>query len=58
MSKMVPGFILRASTNKLGPYGDHAAAPGPVIPQASEMAIAKQIAVPHGNSVLALGELR
>jgi hypothetical protein len=46
---------LQSVEQKLGPYDDHPAVPGPIIPQAPEMAIAKQIAVPHGNSVLALG---
>ena len=41
----------------LGPYNDVPGKPGPITQQASEVAIAKQIAVPHGNSVLALGSV-
>jgi hypothetical protein len=49
---------LESVEQKTGPYdlgSSHKAPLGPITPQAAEMAIAKQIAVPHGNSVLALG---
>jgi hypothetical protein len=46
---------LQSVPQPLGPYDDQPAVPGPITPQPLEMAIAKQIAVPHGNSVLALG---
>jgi hypothetical protein len=51
------GAWLRLSSvpQPLGPYNDIPAVPGPIIPQLPEMSVAKQIAVPHGNSVLALG---
>jgi len=41
-----------------GPYGEDGAIPPPggaVPPQPASMSIAKQISVPHGNSILALG---
>jgi hypothetical protein len=51
------GAWLRLSSvpQPLGPYNGIPAVPGPIIPQLPEMSVAKQIAVPHGNSVLALG---
>jgi hypothetical protein len=48
-------LYLDSVEQKLGPYGDDPAKPGPIVPQPREIGIAKQIAVPHGNSVLALG---
>lgn len=41
----------------IGPYGMGGTETGPVIPQPSDITIAKQISVPHGNSVLALGSV-
>ncbi|WP_338466469.1 hypothetical protein RXV95_13035 [Novosphingobium sp. ZN18A2] len=40
----------------VGPYGPDAY-PGPVLRQPSYVTVAKQISVPHGNSVLALGSV-
>jgi len=48
---------LTSSSQPLGPYNDVPAPPGPILPQPAFMNIAKQIAVPHGNSVLALGSV-
>lgn len=39
----------------IGPYNKSGLEPGPVVPQPADITIAKQISVPHGNSVLALG---
>lgn len=39
----------------VGPYGGDGEEPGRFPPQPSDLTIAKQIAVPHGNSILALG---
>lgn len=48
---------LSSSPQPLGPYNNVPAPPGPIIPQPPYMNVAKQIAVPHGNSVLALGSV-
>ena len=46
---------LTSAAQPLGPYNNVPAKPGPIIQQPPFMTVAKQIAVPHGNSVLALG---
>ena len=48
---------LTSSPQPLGPYNNTPAPPGPIVPQQPSMNIAKQISVPHGNSVLALGSV-
>jgi hypothetical protein len=48
---------LTSSSQNLGPYNNVPAPPGPITPQPPFMNVAKQIAVPHGNSVLALGSV-
>ncbi len=48
---------LNSGAQKLGPYDDKPAVPGPIVPQPHDLKVAKQIAVPHGNSVLALGSV-
>jgi hypothetical protein len=52
---------LNSGPQPLGPYSNPPpvppAPPGPILPQPAFMNIAKQIAVPHGNSVLALGSV-
>ena len=39
----------------IGPYGSQGQETGPIVPQDPKISIAKQMAVPHGNSILALG---
>lgn len=39
----------------VGPYAGHGVEPGSFPPQPANEGVAKQIAVPHGNSILALG---
>ncbi len=48
-------LFLTTVAQPIGPYGKGGTEPGPVIPQPSDITIGKQISVPHGNSVLALG---
>ena len=48
---------LYTDVQKRGPYGMQGEAPGPVQRQPDAIRIAKQISVPHGNSVLALGSI-
>ncbi|MCL2583083.1 MAG: heme-binding protein [Streptosporangiales bacterium] len=49
---------LGSQAQKIGPYTDGPAIPGgQVIEQPPQLTIAKQISVPHGNSVLALGSI-
>lgn len=46
---------LATAEQPVSPYGKHGVEPGLFPPQPSDLDVAKQIAVPHGNSVLALG---
>lgn len=51
-------LFLHSVAQPLGPYNDQPAKAGPIVRQPSFLTIAKQIAVPHGNSVLALGSFQ
>lgn len=48
-------LFLKTVEQPIGPYGMGGMESGPVIPQPSDITIGKQISVPHGNSILALG---
>lgn len=48
-------LFLQSNRQIIGPYDGGNHEPGPVVPQPPDITAAKQIAVPHGNSVLALG---
>ncbi len=48
---------LGSEAQNLGPYGEAKIKDGQVVRQPPAVTIAKQIAVPHGNSVLALGSI-
>lgn len=48
-------LFLTTTQQNIGPYGMGGQESGPVIPEPPDLTIAKQISVPHGNSILALG---
>jgi hypothetical protein len=48
-------LYLYSSPQPIGPYGNQGQEPGTVVPQNPKITIAKQMSVPHGNSILALG---
>jgi hypothetical protein len=48
-------LYLRRDPQQIGPYDQGTVEPGLITPQPSVLTLAKQITVPHGNSVLALG---
>jgi len=50
-------LYLITGTQNIGPYGTEGTEPGPVVPQPPDITIGKQISVPHGNSILALGSV-
>lgn len=50
-------LYLTTAAQTIGPYSRNGTEPGPVPPQPEDIEIAKQIAVPHGNSILALGSV-
>jgi hypothetical protein len=48
-------LYLYSAAQPIGPYGTQGAESGPIEPQDPKVTIAKQMSVPHGNSILALG---
>lgn len=48
-------LYLYSAAQPIGPYGSQGQETGPIVPQDPKISIAKQMAVPHGNSILALG---
>ncbi len=48
-------LYLTTAAQTIGPYSKNGTEPGPVSPQPKDIEIAKQISIPHGNSILALG---